>query len=234
MPMIVMRENQRGETRSHALKSKHVDVSQCSYMIRSMVSNIDTMGYKRVILKSDQEPVMRALQVQLKKRLGIEVIPRFSPVGQSAANGVVEKAIHEVEAQLRTMIFAVEHRLNFRMEPESPIMYWMVEYASELINRCKVQPRDNQTSYPRKFGKKDVLALAEFCEAVHYMPMGANQFENNSRRLQKAEPRLQVGVFLGLEKNSNEYRIGIEHGTVVKYVTLKRLPPSSQKHTYER
>ena len=98
------------------------------------------------------------------------------------------------------MILALEHRLNFELELESPVMFWMVEYARELINRCKIQPRDGQTTYQRKFGKKDTLGLAEFGEAIHYTPLSASGQESESRRLQKAEHRLQVGVILGAEK----------------------------------
>ena len=80
LPMLVMRENGRGETRSHGLRSKHVDVGSGSYAIGCIVADIGATGYKRLILKSDQEPVMRALQTQVKKRFDGEIIPRYSQV----------------------------------------------------------------------------------------------------------------------------------------------------------
>ena len=69
-------------------------------------------------------------------------------------------------------MLALESRLGEQIRLDMPILFWMVEYASELINRCKVQVRDGETSFERKFGKKDVLALAEFGEAVHHKPLG--------------------------------------------------------------
>ena len=91
LPLLVVRENLRGETRSHALLSKHVDASQGSHAIKSVVSDIECMGFKNIILNSGQEPVMRALQLQVKKRWAGEVVPRHSAVGQSASNGFVER-----------------------------------------------------------------------------------------------------------------------------------------------
>ena len=84
------------------------------------------------------------------------------------------------------------------------------------------------TAYQRKFGKKDVLALAEFGECIQYMPLGINKQEEHTKRLRKAEPRLQIGVFLGVERDSGEYRVGTESGSAVKAVTIRRLPVTHQ------
>ena len=54
-------------------------------------------------------------------------------------------------------------------------MFWLVEYVSELINRFKKHTHDELTTYYKKFGQNDILALAEFGEAVHYMPIGADR-----------------------------------------------------------
>ena len=73
----------------------------------------------------------------------------------------------------------------------------MTEYAAELINRCKVQERDRMTSYQRKFGKIDTLALAEFGEAVFYMPLAENPAEEKENRKQNLEPRFFAWHLLG-------------------------------------
>ena len=74
---------------------------------------------KRIILKPDQESVMNALQTQVKRKWDGEILPRFSPVGQSAANGLVETAIHEGGATLRTMLLALEWRPGHKIPFES-------------------------------------------------------------------------------------------------------------------
>ena len=140
---------------------------------------------------------MRALQLQVKKRWAGEVVPRHSAVGQSASNGFVEQATRTVDAQLRTMLLAFESGRQQKRSPTSPIIVWLVEYTSGIINRCKIQKKDHTTSYQRKFGKKDVTAMAEFGDIVHYMLIAGSMEESNQRRLNKAEPRYQMCVYIG-------------------------------------
>ena len=136
--------------------------------------------------------------------------------------------MQEVGSQLRTMLLALEWRLGTKFDLEAPIIFWLIEYVAEILNRCKIQVRDNMTSYERKFGQRDAVPLVEFGEAIYYMPIGADTFEERDRKLYKADPRLFLGVFLGVERNSNEYRVGTTSGSVVKAVTIKRLPLGEQ------
>lgn len=113
LQMLVMRENLRGATRSHALCCKHVSVDQGSYATMSMVGNIGATGLKLITLESDREPVMNALHTQIKKmKFDGDSIPTRSPKGQSAPSGVVEFAAQDVEAQFRTMVLALGNRLR--------------------------------------------------------------------------------------------------------------------------
>ena len=92
-----------------------------SYAIRSMVANLEALGCNRLILKSDQEPAMKALRIQVKTKWARAIIPRHSPVRQSQPNGLVEKAIREVENQLRAMLLALERRLGTKFDLEAQI-----------------------------------------------------------------------------------------------------------------
>ena len=105
------------------------------------------------------------------------------------------------------MLFALEARLGEQLDIDAPVMFWLIEYVSELINRCKVQAHDGMTAYQRKFGQTDDFALAGYGETVHFMPLGADKDEDRDNKLYKAEPRFQLGVFLGIERDSNEYRM---------------------------
>ena len=48
--------------------------------------------------------------------------------------------------------------------------------------------------------------------------------------MEKADPRRNVGLYLGIERSSEEYRVGTTAGSVVKAVTMKRL---SQTHHWQ-
>ena len=139
------------------------------------------MEYNRIVLNSDQENAMKAARTQVKRKWDGEVVPRFSPKGKSQSNGVVEKAVQEVENQLRMMILALESRMGGQLELDHPAVFWLVEYVSELINRFEVRSIDQRTSYHRKYGNPGYQALAEFGEIVHVRP-GARPFTTTQTR----------------------------------------------------
>ena len=115
-----------------------------------------------------------------------------------------------------------------RIPLQPPLLFWLLEYASEILKHCKVQTRGGTTTSERQIGNVDTVALADFGEVVRCMPLGASRYEDRARRLNKAEPRLGMGVHLGLERDVCDYRIGTESGAVVKAVTLRRLPVTHQ------
>ena len=139
VPVAVVREREshRVETRAHGMRSKHMGIDFGSYVINSFVGDMAAVGYKRLVLKSDQGNAMKALKPQAKRMWGAEVIPQHSPHGQSAANGVVEKAIQDVETHIRTTVLALESRNTVRLQIGAPIVFWMIEYAAELLNIIK-------------------------------------------------------------------------------------------------
>jgi hypothetical protein len=62
-------------------------------LIKRIVTDLDTMGYKEVILKSDQEPAIAKLGEVLKASFDNDMAIEYSPVRQSQCNGAVERAI---------------------------------------------------------------------------------------------------------------------------------------------
>ena len=64
--------------------------------------DLDVMGYKRVILKSDQEPSIVALCDAVKNGWHGEVVPEASPKDESKRNGEVERAVQSVDLRSRT------------------------------------------------------------------------------------------------------------------------------------
>ena len=58
------------------------------------------------------------------------MILRNSPVGESQSNGVVEKAVRDVEDQVRTLKDALECRMSIRLGIKSSLLAWPVEHAA--------------------------------------------------------------------------------------------------------
>ena len=56
-------------------------------------------------------------------------------MGESAYNGKAERAVQTFEDQLRTLESALDSRLNRRVPVNHPLMNWLVEHPSKVINR---------------------------------------------------------------------------------------------------
>ena len=61
-----------------------------------------------------------------------------SPVGESESNGMVERAIQEVQGQIRTMRAAWESRYGRQMTGTVQVLPWMVRHAGNLYSRFTV------------------------------------------------------------------------------------------------
>ncbi len=57
------------------------------------------MGYNEVILKSDSEAAILALNEALRRETSVEIVMEEPTVGFHQANGVVENAVKNVQGQ---------------------------------------------------------------------------------------------------------------------------------------
>ena len=87
---------------------------------------------------------MVALQSRVKRGREEETVLLNSKVKDSQGNGVVEQAVQDFEGQLRTLKIALELRIGERIAPGSAVILWMVDYASEVLNRWRVD-KDGKT-----------------------------------------------------------------------------------------
>ncbi len=78
--------------------------------VENAVRNIARLGYKKVILCSDQEPAILSLIEAIIAARKEPTIPQSSPVGESQANGLVERAVRSVKDQVRTLRLALQKK----------------------------------------------------------------------------------------------------------------------------
>ena len=74
-----------------------------NYAAARIAQDIRILGYKRLYVKTDQEPAILALKEMVKTELDVEGGIEESPVGESQSSGGVENAIQQVQGQVRTM-----------------------------------------------------------------------------------------------------------------------------------
>ena len=126
---------------------------------------MDNLGYKEIVLKGDQEPAMTSLMELIKAAWNGDAVLEHSPVRQSQANGAVERAIQSWQGQVRTLKDSLEYKINAKIEPDHPIMTWIVEHASNLQRRCQVGA-DGKTPYERSKGRRSRRPVAQIGEKI--------------------------------------------------------------------
>ena len=75
-----------------------------AYAVKAIGKEVGNSGFNRIIMKSDQQPAIRALLEAVKNERAeeidieekIEMVPEKSPVAESTANGEVEGHVQTV------------------------------------------------------------------------------------------------------------------------------------------
>ena len=104
-----------------------------------------------VFLKSDGEPAIKAFEDEIAMGRGeVQTIKEDSPTVSSGSNGVVERAIQNVQGILRVTKCALGARWRKEILDEHPALVWMAAYAAVLLNRCEMaRTAVRPTSVPR-------------------------------------------------------------------------------------
>ena len=191
-----------------------------SYAAKMVVELITECGDKDqdVILKTDQEPAIKFLVDDVcVNRTGARTITEVSPKGSKGFNGVVERAVQSVEQCLRTMKSSLDERMGVRVDTLHPVLTWLCEFASYMMNRMEVSA-DGKTPYERVKGKRAEVLGLEFAEKVLWK-------HHPGKKMEKMNARWGYGLFLGVKTKSGELIVVDGETKEIKYVrTVKRIP----------
>ena len=83
------------------------------------------------------------------------------------SNGVVERAVQEMEGKIRAIFLGLEERLGRQLDARERIVAFIPEYAAYLMNKLFVG-EDGKVAYERVKGKKPSVLGIEFVEKVLY------------------------------------------------------------------
>ena len=120
------------------------------------------------------------------KKVDEVIMAEECPVGESQSNGEIEKAIQELQDQVRTVKSSLEAGYKQHVPKNHSSIPWLVRHASQGINRYQVR-KDGRTAYERTTGKNFTREVAEFGECVWYYIPGI-------KGRQKMEPRWESGM----------------------------------------
>ena len=182
IPVLVIKDGQTKCIFAHVVPKKGGGME---WLAKKVVSDIEAMGYGRIILKSDQEVSITELQSELKyererlmKEVGEKVkmirnaitILENSPVGESKANGDIENAIQQLQGQVRTIKDQVQFHAKVKIPVAHPLLAWLIPFASLTITRYSVGS-DGRTAYERVKGRSCRRPMACFGESIHFKPL---------------------------------------------------------------
>ena len=215
-PILVGKDRATKRVLAKTIPSKGVENP---YATKVLAGFLESSGYKKVVLKSDQEPSMVSVCKAARKEVDVEIVPEHSPVGESQSNGDVERAVQSVQGLARTIKDALETKLGDRLNPKGPIMAWLVDHSGVLLNLFHVDS-GGMTPYHRWKGKPWKIPLPSFGEVVEFRRKTAH----------KLEPRWERGIFLGVKETTTEKIVGNKSGIYVVQ-SLRRKPAGDRFST---
>ena len=178
-----------------------------------------------IIIKADQEPAAHGLLRAVVDKKLLECVDMQRPEGRtvieeslvqsSASNGIVERAIQEIEGRIRAIYLQLEERIGRDIDARERIIAFIPEYAAYLTNRLH-KWMDGKTAYERTRGKKPRVLGIEFGERVLY-------FLKKEDKMAKISAKFDEGVFVGVKATSGEILVANEDG-IHEARCVKRIP----------
>ena len=220
MKVLVMRERTSRMLLAVVVPKKGLS----TFVANRVLAFIREVGcaYIDIIIRCDQEPAILALREDISRSRAqlfqCKSLPEESPKESHASNGIVERAVKSVEAQIRVMRSAFEERVGRKLEEGEPIYGWMVEYAAVLLNRYELG-HDGKSAYERCRGKRSKLFGLEFGEIILW-----KRFPFGGARA-KLTPLWQEGMYIGVQPNSMEILVASPSG-IHRVRTFQRKPIS--------
>ena len=217
MPVLVARDRRSKALFTHLVPSKGVENL---YPEQALCRDIRFLAYPEVVVKSDQEPAIKAVAEAVKNAFAasnIRVQLEHSPKGDhhGKSNGEAEAAVEITQGLCRTYKDACETGMGKAIDPKSPLLAWMIEHAGNMYNLYAHDDtlKDGLTPFRRLKGRDWQVSLPPWGEAVDY----------RVRTKHKLEPRWATGIFCGVRLNTTEKIIATENGIVVAQ-SVRRKP----------
>ena len=157
----------------------------------------------RVTLKSDQERSPLAVKSAIAVRRTAETALIESPVRESRSNGRIKRAVRAWKDQSRTLRHQYERGMRAKLVNNGVVSSWLVSWASEVLNRCKVQD-NGRTAFDMITQHKSKVPLVGFAERVRFQRTATS----------KMDYKKDDGIFLGVTDRSSTYIVGNKDGIV--------------------
>ena len=155
---------------AHVVPQKGTD--RAGYAVDCVKRDIIWLGYRKMILKSDNERSIVALLKKALEMLRIEAdIDQISEEHPkeyvSQSNGMTESGIKSVRGLFKTMKLHLEHRLGTRFPPKHAVCAWLLEHATMILN-VRMKGTDGKTPWHRIRGRNFGIRICGFGEQAMF------------------------------------------------------------------
>lgn len=170
LPFVVLRDRKSKAIFAHLLP--HKGVAYSSFPERALLRNLAFLGYKRLVLKSDQESSLKALREAVANGYPAEVTCEDAPKGDAhgQSNGEAERAVQTIQGMVRTLVSHIEEKTGQPLGNTSPVIAWAVEHAAtlHLLFSKDTELKDGLTPFQRIKGRAWHIPLPCFGEIVEF------------------------------------------------------------------
>ena len=179
---------------------------------------IKSMGPRgKLLIKTDNEPALKALRDATIQRLDQQILPIKPPVAESASNGVIESGVRTFKGILRVHLLSLEKKLGgVKIPIKHPIIAWLVEYCADICSKY-LTGADGKSAYMRLYGKRTNEAELEFGEQIMWRPQPSKDMNV------VIDGRWRPGIWLGRNWGSSINRVGVDAREVVEARAVHRV-----------
>ena len=136
---------------------------------RALAHNVLSTSHQKVILQSEQEPSIIDVKHKAGTHTPTEIVYEESPVGDSNANGSIERANQTIQGQIRTIKDYTERQIGATIGLHSSVLKWYVRHAARKLTPFHVGG-DGMTAHQRIRGKPISQQIAAFGEQFQLKP----------------------------------------------------------------
>ena len=171
-------------------------------------------GHQKVILQSDQEPSITDVEHEAGTHIPTDIVYEESPVGDSNANGSIERANPTIQGQIRAIKDNTERQIGATFGLDSSVLKWQVRHAAWTLTTFHVGS-DGKTERQRIRGKPFNQLIAAFGAQILFKP------HKTTGPQQKLAVNWMDGCWLGFNTRKGEH-IVCNNAAVVACRSIRR------------
>ena len=212
------------EDRATRMVSAHVlplKGAVLDWVIQQCARDLERLGHSgSVTFKYDQEAAVDVLReiANLRGSRGTQL--EHSPVADSQSNGLIERGIRSVEEMTRVLLFDLSRLVGCPVSVYSPVFPWIVEHASDILNKCHVAS-DGKSAYER---------LKKRPHREKLLPFGASLMFRVAGKVPGGlmTERWHLGTWLGKRFHTEEHIVARKgDGLVIRSRAVKVMPEAT-------